>query len=674
MSKKPLKITLDLNVLNHLGIGLYSNTPAVLTEIVANAWDADASKVRINIYPSEDKIVIYDNGFGMSYEELQDKFLTVGYARRERGESITPKGRQCMGRKGIGKLAMFSLANDLRLVSRKKSGELNGFSVDVTTLKQKITKGEDYEPPLIENFLPHEEVESGTVITLNNLNKQVNKTESYLRKRIARRFSVLGTGYGFEVLINDKPVTLSDRGFYSSVQFVWTFGEYPSDLLELCENKIKHHHFDGELSSGNQVNGFIASVVTPEQLRRDKDNNNTITLLANGRIFEEDIQKRIDDSRVFNSYLVGELQANHLDDNSLPDIAVSSRQGVQENDPRFMEFIGYIKTRLSEIAKMWDTWRREVGAKEISLEFPAIQEWLENLDKGVKPLATRLIGRTNTFRFTGNPGEQTRQKCEVLKAQIIAFEKLQVQKNIASIDSIDIEKNVSDFRDVIVSIEDIEASMYHDIVRQRLAVIKKLDEHQQDEVKEQVVQKHIYEHLWLVDSSWEYKQEPTDFELRLSKYLKDECPDTDEGARLDIGYRTTAGRYVVLELKRPGLRVTIDNLVAQGEKYAMSLRRYFHENPDSSPTKGSIPSIDIVFVVDRRPSVPEFSADYINKKLDNLNARITTYRDLIKQSTDAYEDFLRASKRVDRVRNIMLSLEQAENATTSVPQVEYQPE
>ncbi|MFH6597385.1 ATP-binding protein [Ectopseudomonas khazarica] len=657
MIRKPLRINIDHNVLNHLGIGLYSNTPAVLTEIVANAWDADAEKVRINIYPEKDKIVIYDDGCGMSYEELQTKFLTVGYARREKGGAKTGKGRQCMGRKGIGKLAMFSLASDLRLVSKKKSGELNGFSVNVPELKEKISTSADYEPTLIEEFLEHEEIEHGTVITLTNLNKQVNKTEGYLRKRIARRFSVLGPGYGFEVLINDSPVTLSDRGFYSSLQFIWTFGDYPKDLLELSDNKVRHHHFDGELSSGNKVNGFIASVVTPEQLRRDKDNNNTITLLANGRIFEEDIQKRIDDSRVFNSYLVGELQANHLDDNDLPDIAVSSRQGVQENDLRFKEFIGYIKTRLNEIARMWDEWRREIGAKEISEDYPAIQEWLSHLDKAVKPLATRLIGKTNTFRFTGSPEEQLVQKHEVLKAQVVAFEKLQVQKNIASIDSIDIEKNVADFRDVIVSIEDIEASMYHDIVRQRLAVIKKLDEHQQDEVKEQVVQKHIYEHLWLVDSSWEYKQEPTDFELRLSKYLKAECPDNEEGARLDIGYRTTAGRYIVLELKRPGLRVTLDNLIDQGEKYAMSLRRYFHENPGSSPVKGSIPSIDIVFVIDKRPAIPEFNIDYYNKKLDNLNAKITTYKDLIKQSTDAYEDFLKASKKVDRVRNIMINLD-----------------
>lgn len=32
----PYKMTLDLNVLNHLGINLYSNVPAVIAEVVAN--------------------------------------------------------------------------------------------------------------------------------------------------------------------------------------------------------------------------------------------------------------------------------------------------------------------------------------------------------------------------------------------------------------------------------------------------------------------------------------------------------------------------------------------------------------------------------------------------------------------------------------------------------------
>ena len=45
--ERPFKMTISLDVLHHLGIGLYSNIPAVLSELVANAWDADATRVNI---------------------------------------------------------------------------------------------------------------------------------------------------------------------------------------------------------------------------------------------------------------------------------------------------------------------------------------------------------------------------------------------------------------------------------------------------------------------------------------------------------------------------------------------------------------------------------------------------------------------------------------------------
>ena len=38
---KEYTLDIDLNVLNHLGLNLYSNVPAVLAELIANAWDAD---------------------------------------------------------------------------------------------------------------------------------------------------------------------------------------------------------------------------------------------------------------------------------------------------------------------------------------------------------------------------------------------------------------------------------------------------------------------------------------------------------------------------------------------------------------------------------------------------------------------------------------------------------
>lgn len=73
-------MSLSLNVLNHLGINLYSNVPAVLSEIVANSWDADAENVTIAI--SSDEIIIEDNGCGMTVSDINSHFLKVGYVKQ----------------------------------------------------------------------------------------------------------------------------------------------------------------------------------------------------------------------------------------------------------------------------------------------------------------------------------------------------------------------------------------------------------------------------------------------------------------------------------------------------------------------------------------------------------------------------------------------------------------
>src|SRR5580704_12351607 len=102
MPNSKYKMTLSLNVLNHLGINLYSNVSAVLSEVVANAWDADAEKVKIKI--TQDAITITDTGHGMNLSDVNEKFLTVGYRRRDQMDGrITPiYKRAVMGRKGIG--------------------------------------------------------------------------------------------------------------------------------------------------------------------------------------------------------------------------------------------------------------------------------------------------------------------------------------------------------------------------------------------------------------------------------------------------------------------------------------------------------------------------------------------------------------------------------------------
>src|SRR5581483_2194768 len=80
----PFAMSISLNILEHLGIGLYSNMPAVLSEIVANAWDADATQVKITINSAAGVIEVTDDGIGMTKQDINNKYLMVGYAKRQK--------------------------------------------------------------------------------------------------------------------------------------------------------------------------------------------------------------------------------------------------------------------------------------------------------------------------------------------------------------------------------------------------------------------------------------------------------------------------------------------------------------------------------------------------------------------------------------------------------------
>ena len=56
-------------VIKHLGINMYSTLPPVLSELITNSYDADATSVTITINQKDKHIEISDNGCGMTEEE-----------------------------------------------------------------------------------------------------------------------------------------------------------------------------------------------------------------------------------------------------------------------------------------------------------------------------------------------------------------------------------------------------------------------------------------------------------------------------------------------------------------------------------------------------------------------------------------------------------------------------
>jgi HSP90 family molecular chaperone len=136
-------------------------------------------------------ITVTDNGIRMTAKDLNDRFLYVGYRRRESGLTTTPRDRHVMGRKGIGKLSLFAITETVR-VETSKEGSRAGLILRTKDIREQMTSAEgEYHPePLDPTGIS---IDVGTRITLSDLRiRPTQGTVTTLRRRLARRFSIIG--------------------------------------------------------------------------------------------------------------------------------------------------------------------------------------------------------------------------------------------------------------------------------------------------------------------------------------------------------------------------------------------------------------------------------------------------------------------------------------------------
>lgn len=142
-SSKPIsgEIRVTSRIIDHLSSGLYETPAACLKELVNNAYDADASVVRIFVKPDADRIIIEDDGFGISAAEFQRHFDRVSESFKRDGSDATPSGRPVIGRIGIGFIAANEICDRVELISTKAgSGELLHVTIDFAKMRRPVTE------------------------------------------------------------------------------------------------------------------------------------------------------------------------------------------------------------------------------------------------------------------------------------------------------------------------------------------------------------------------------------------------------------------------------------------------------------------------------------------------------------------------------------------------------
>lgn len=656
LNKHQFRLEVDLNVINHLGVGLYSSTPAALTELVANAWDADAKEVRITIDSAAGSIEIEDDGHGMDAVAIKTRFLNVGYSRRRQSpnKDMSDSGsRKVMGRKGIGKLAMFALADMVKVTSQAKGSEVVAFEVNVPQLRKSLEERKSIE---LNEFTGKTFAKGqGTRIRLESILKSIKTTEGYLRVKLARRFSVLGAAYDFRVFLNGSEITAADRDFYQHIQFLWAFDKATlGEIQKLTPNLAKlpsgpsagaplepcAQELDPIVVCGTDrfaVTGYVASVLRPKNLGSKDDSANIFSVFANGRVFAENILDEANSAKYYQNYLVGEVHADFLDDDDT-DRATASREAVKRDDPRYQALLNFVRSTLEGIGDQWDEWRTELGLDPTDKGNEGVNKWLATLtDKRDFATAKRLMTSIKNATIHNDEAKNDAAKKILYRGAIVGFEKLRLRKQLDRLTGVS-DVLSAEFASIFSSLNDVEEAAYSEITKQRLEIIKKFNQISSDPAAlEKVAQTYLFEHLWLLDPSWDRVTGRGEMEVTLTEFIKMRDPDST-GARLDIAYRASSGRHVVVELKKPSLTsLSFVALFEQVRKYKAAVEEYYRDKFPNKPR----PPLDIYVLIAKTPT-GFTESDRLS--LAAHDGRIITYQQLITDAINAYQTYLDAVK------------------------------
>ncbi|MFI5825534.1 ATP-binding protein [Streptomyces rishiriensis] len=643
---EPFTFSVDLAVVESLGINLYSNAAAVLSELVANAWDADANKVSIAWSVDGDEITIDDDGLGMTREEINQRYLTVAYKKREAEGKISVKHRRpFMGRKGIGKLSVFSLAGEVILYSAKE-GERNGFRIRVDELRQSINDKRTYHPTVVP--VPEDFREEGTRIVLRSLNrKRTGVSVTALRRRIARRFDVLGYDENdparFVIEIDGQPVTYKDREDLRRLEYIWQLGSDEISESDTPNAKRRWVMRENEVNAtrGWRLEGWFGTVRRPDELNDPEDTQESlrnIIILARRRPIQEGILDQLDFNKIFGSYVTGQIRAEFLDlDDGSDDIATSDRQRLIEDDERVKLLVTKLREFFNMAAQQWSDERPKQKFIELTERYPAVREWVEHRPGTQRASAEKLISTVAALQL-----DKEDQRPELFKSSILAFERLALDATTKELERFADGLYAVDVLPLLANARSYEDALYVQILRSRLEAIEKLEHMINKDELEKVLQKHLFENMWLLDPSWEGATGDVDMEISLSRvrrgilFSRTEEENQLQG-RIDIQYRTAAGVHMIVELKKYGRKTSVNELLEQGAKYHEALSEVIRKR--NEPVK----NISLVFVLGQEPDAGYLGgqdhAEVVARQLQHINGRVLYYDELLATAQKRYKEY-----------------------------------
>lgn len=439
------RMTISRQTVDKLGVKLYDRISAVIAELVANSYDADATRVDITAPMGEllatksggkllDKglrIEVSDNGSGMTPDEVNRHYLVVGKERRsdpERGSTSKRLGRKVMGRKGVGKLAPFGVCDRVEVITsggakvhgkgadgKQAHGYLTAHLVlDRTGIVQDTDKVYHPQPGELDGCV---QPNSGTRLILTKFDHRRVPPIADFERQLAQRFGLPGANWQISLHDSLKPTGSPDQ---TRVVGAFVMTKMPGSEITLpagdgpvigpggdpLDGVVAGFEHDG---SFYPVTGWIAYSSEPY---RDE-------LMAGIRVYCRG--KIAAQTRVFNltagftgeydirSYLVGELHADWLDE--AEDLIRTDRQDIlwthelgqafEAWGMRLVRKIGEM-TREPRRKRAWQTFKEASKIEErVAEAYPAANQ--ESIRAKTLEMA-QLIAKTTRDEDLQDPG------------------------------------------------------------------------------------------------------------------------------------------------------------------------------------------------------------------------------------------------------------------------------
>lgn len=192
MTQKTFRISTGLKDL--IGQDLITDDFVAVFELVKNCFDAHARRVHLQF--EKNRIVIADDGKGMSRADIIDKWLFVAYSAKRDGtedndyrDRVRERGRPFAGAKGVGRFSCDRLGAVLRMASRAKGHPVQFLDVDwkdyedrpkveFSEIEVKLTRGSDFPEPSLKPG-----GDTGTVLEIRELRSEWDREKLKALKR-----------------------------------------------------------------------------------------------------------------------------------------------------------------------------------------------------------------------------------------------------------------------------------------------------------------------------------------------------------------------------------------------------------------------------------------------------------------------------------------------------------